>query len=903
MLQYLKTKFRRSAPSKKPSQDVAQLIKDVPRYPPFMKGLPVVEADALLASQAELVGRIKGVLGYPQATYESLVAPVLQRYAEFVHLLPASEAHHHRGAGGLLRHGLEVAYWAAQASEAQIFPHEGAPREKAEHEMRWRLAAFLAGLCHDLGKPISDMEVSDEDGHTTWDPWQLTLLGWATSSRIDRYFVRWRSGRVHKRHEQFSQLIFKEIAGNGVLSYLSAIDKRTLPALMEAISGVGGRSEVLSRLVMMADQESVSRDMKNNRLEVDENAYGVPIHRYVFDAMRALVNDRTWTVNEPGAKVWVLQDGAYIVWKAAVKDIIKKIQEMSVPGVPRDADTLADILIDRGYALQNEVTTGDGEVLTYRYWKIEPETVPAAEGGGQMKFDLLALRLDSPDRIFTGDIPPAVRGSPLKQDSGFSTQKPAITDDGPVALEAESSTEVTEQGEKAQSPTTTQTEKAQSEQKQQADNAGFLPPDLRGVINQLKKSAPPIPPLEGAPQNEAADEGDQQNTAAASSDLPETQEPPAKPRTDKFSGGPDALPGMSHRDKPKTTIEATDAPLSELNNANSKPNEGDKAEAQLKALLAPAGRAGRIIEQLVQPIVRGEQWLGQSLMKVGTELVILYPEGLKPLGNPIEMVGELYNAGLIVPDPVMKDRKIRDINDVKAVVLIRELAVAITKVLEHSRDEVDKADPMRPKSPSASTSSHGEPNKAPRHKAKRSPAVGVQIKSEERAPNFATQALPDERPSIPDSSTHGESGLKAEPPAWFETMQEDDTATPEVVAEHEPEQRQRTKRTAPALDMHAEVMPDNAPMVPDDAFQPRTITVEDACTELVQMMIAGKGRWLVSAVRKEGGMLVTDIGALERMLAEYPSCLSRGPIRQKLRFFGGFIRAKEIYVKEKKNVH
>lgn len=900
MLQYLKSKLRRSAQPTRPSQDVSQLIKDVPRYPPFMKGLPVVGADALLATQAELVGRIKGVLGYPQTKYDLLVAPVLERYAAFVHLLPASEAHHHRGAGGLLRHGLEVSYWAAQASEAQIFPYDGAPRDKAEHEMRWRLAAFLAGLCHDLGKPISDMEISDEHGITTWDPWQQTLLDWAKTSHIDRYFVRWRSGRVHKQHEQFSQLIFKEIAGNTVLSYLSAIDKRTLPALIEAISGFGGRSDVLSRLVMMADKESVSRDMKNNRLEVDENAYGVPIHRYVFDAMRSLVNDRTWTVNEPGAKVWVLQDGTYIVWKAAVKDIIEKIQEMSVPGVPRDADVLADILIDRGYAIQNEVTTGDGEVLTYRYWKIEPQIVSAGQSSFPLKFDLLALRLDSPDRIFTGDIPPALRASHVKQMTASSSQEPVTPNADAVPSDTAQSSSKTEDNPADEASVATQTSDTEAETQPQQDDSDFLPPDLRGVLDKLKKNAPPIPPLEGTENNEADGEVDSEAVRQeAKEKLPE--QPSIKPQlTEDHVVGQEAVSDKpqdkSRKDKPKPSTVVLGTALSEPDSGETA-DEADDPSRKLQAFLEPAAKAGQIIEQLVQPIVHGEQWLGQSLMKVGAELVILYPDGLKALGNPIEIVGELHNAGFIVPDPVMQGRKIRVINDMNVVVLTRELARTITKVLDRARDEHHPS-----MSEPASVATASVANKVQQSRRKKDLTTQTPIKVEAPATPREDLLKLDEADSIPAAATHPDHGSKAI--SWQEPEPtKDDSVAYQEGIEQDTAQEARKPRKAPALDMHAEVLPDDVAMVPDDAFEPRTTNAEEACKELVQMMIEGKGRWLVSAVRKEGGMLVTDIGALERMIAEHPSCLSRGSIRQKIRYFGGFIRAKEIYVKEVQNVH
>lgn len=125
----------------------------------------------------------------------------IQRYAAFVHLLPASESHHHRGAGGLFRHGLEVAFWAAQASESVIFSIEGTPRERRDNEPRWRLASCFSGLLHDVGKPLSDVSITDKDGSITWNPYSESLHDWAHRHEIDRYFIRWRDKR-HKRHEQ-----------------------------------------------------------------------------------------------------------------------------------------------------------------------------------------------------------------------------------------------------------------------------------------------------------------------------------------------------------------------------------------------------------------------------------------------------------------------------------------------------------------------------------------------------------------------------------------------------------------------------------------------------------------------------------------------------------------------------
>ncbi len=58
-----------------------------------------------------------------------------------------------------------------------------------------------------------------------------------------------------------------------------------MEAMLEAISGTSVNQPV-TKLMLRADQESVSRDLRQSRLDVDEFSYGVPVRRYVFDAIR-----------------------------------------------------------------------------------------------------------------------------------------------------------------------------------------------------------------------------------------------------------------------------------------------------------------------------------------------------------------------------------------------------------------------------------------------------------------------------------------------------------------------------------------------------------------------------------------------------------------------------------------
>jgi len=259
---------------------------EIPRYPPFLKGLPIAEPERIVATQSELIAWLQDGLAFTDTRFAALVRPVIQRYAAFVHLLPVSEAHHHRGAGGLFRHGLEVAFHTAQASQGRIFALDRGPAERRELEPRWRLAAGLAGLCHDVGKPVSDLSVSDREGRTIWRPLLESLTDWAAANVVEHYFLRWREHR-HSRHETFGLLVLERVLTPEVTSWLVDADPAIMQGLLSAVAGIDDVA-VLGNLVTEADRASVERDLRENRIDPAATSLGVPVDRYLLDAMRRL---------------------------------------------------------------------------------------------------------------------------------------------------------------------------------------------------------------------------------------------------------------------------------------------------------------------------------------------------------------------------------------------------------------------------------------------------------------------------------------------------------------------------------------------------------------------------------------------------------------------------------------
>jgi len=387
-------------------------LQSVPRYPPFAEGLPSVSIEDLVASQDKLLKKIFVTVGFNKVEFDSMVLPVIENYARYVHLLPASDSHHHSGVGGLFRHGLEVGYWAAKTSEAIIFTKDDTPENKRKNEPKWRLACFIAGLLHDVGKPLSDVSIVDDTGHKDWNPYGESLFDWTRTNNIPRYFIRWNCQK-HKNHDKYSLLIVNKLMTESSLSFLTETGKEILESMLQSISGVK-IDESISKIVSNADKESVTRDLKRNRIDMDEYSQGVPVERYVLDAISRLIREKEWTVNQFGSKVWVLDCGVFLVWKLCTKEICQLLKKDNVPGIPQESDVLADILLERDFAVCNAVSD-----KIYRYWNV----IPKPEQTDKEKFNYiptLMLRIDKPETIFRGKSPTPICGEIINENEETS---------------------------------------------------------------------------------------------------------------------------------------------------------------------------------------------------------------------------------------------------------------------------------------------------------------------------------------------------------------------------------------------------------------------------------------------------------------------------------------------------
>ena len=233
-------------------------------------------------------------------------------------------------------------------------------------EPRWQLAVFLAALCHDAGKPVTDLTVTNKDRTSTWHPITDDLHVWATRHGINAYFLEWREGRG-RQHTALSSLIAERIIGVESLAWIAEGETELVVWLMESLACNPGPTNLIYDLVIKADQTSVERDLKTLGVAMAGYDLGVPVERHLIDIMRRFVREGVWLVNQPGARLWNMEGHVYLVWPAAGEELARQIKEDGMPGMPRTPEGILDMLTDRGMALVRMDARSED-----RYWKIAP---------------------------------------------------------------------------------------------------------------------------------------------------------------------------------------------------------------------------------------------------------------------------------------------------------------------------------------------------------------------------------------------------------------------------------------------------------------------------------------------------------------------------------------------------
>lgn len=355
------------------------------RYPASDPGFTTVPIGGLLEPNADLIARIKLCYGADRETFEHDVLALIRRYAAYVHLLPATVDNYFSSPGGLLRLGLETAFFSLQGTDAHIFSGRSTISVRRQLEPRWRHATFIAGLCCELHRVLSHLIVTDGEGEQ-WPSYLQPLAGWLATRGAERYFLRWRPQAQEARG--LGVFALPHVVPPEVLQDLSEDNAVIVPQLMASIGGVALYRErnVLDELVRRSLALVIDRNLAANADRYGSPQFGSHLERYLVDALRRLASGHSaWIPNREKSRVWFGADGLFLLWPSAAEDVHKLLEADQLSGIPKAPETMLELLLAASvFAAQ------DAAQAT---WTIQPPGARATQE---------AVKLTTPAILFAG---------------------------------------------------------------------------------------------------------------------------------------------------------------------------------------------------------------------------------------------------------------------------------------------------------------------------------------------------------------------------------------------------------------------------------------------------------------------------------------------------------------------
>jgi len=363
----------------------SRLTSDSSRYttPSAIQVLPV---SSILAENSELIGRIKLCYGVDRQTFERDLLPLISGYAAYVHLLPATPAGFFSEPGGLLRMGLETGLYSLQGTDGHIFAGRSTISVRRQLEPRWRLATFIAGMCAELHRAMTQVTALTSQDHR-WPAYLAPLWTWLADQRAQNYYVQWDSAKQMTRSTGL--LAIAMVVPQPVIAYLAQHNHSIVPQLLQCVGGLRAYVDrnVLDDLVQRALALVIDQDLKARASRGGMQAAGDHLERYLVTALRRVAATHTsWIPNSEKSRVWLGRDGLYLAWPAAADDLRRQIELEQWQGMPRTPESLLEALLTTGLAQAHR--------MNQPLWPIQPP---------RSKTPIDALKLVSALVLYGGD--------------------------------------------------------------------------------------------------------------------------------------------------------------------------------------------------------------------------------------------------------------------------------------------------------------------------------------------------------------------------------------------------------------------------------------------------------------------------------------------------------------------
>lgn len=330
-----------------------------------------------------------------QDMFQRIYRQPIERYAEIVQLLPASESHHHSHLGGMLDHGLEVLSFAAKLRQSYVLPQNAAPEEQSKQRDAWTASVIYMALVHDIGKVIVDVEIHLKDG-SRWFAWN--------GLPPQPYKFVYIKGRDYELHPIMGGYLANYLIPKAAFDWLAKYPE-AFAALMYGMAGHYDKANLLAEIVQKADQNSVTLSLGGDIDKLVQKPV-MSFGKQLLIAIRHLLN-KQWKLNNPkgGSDGWFTSDGLWLMSKTAADQIRAYLLEQGI-SAPKDNPKLFSEMQSLGIIESND----EGNAIWRCRVKADSGWCPAST------FTLIRLKaevawdnVDDRPSLFLGKIEPEIK--------------------------------------------------------------------------------------------------------------------------------------------------------------------------------------------------------------------------------------------------------------------------------------------------------------------------------------------------------------------------------------------------------------------------------------------------------------------------------------------------------------
>lgn len=313
--------------------------------------------------------------------FERDLLPAVQRYAEFVQLMPASESHHHANVGGLLAHTLETVHHALVLRGGYLLPRNGGAEIIDAQRDYWTYAIFIGALLHDVGKPLTDLRIEMRQPRASEGTRWLPMAGSLNECRAEQYTVKFapKAERDYGAHGKLGVMLMQRLVPAGALSFLGQCPE----VLQELGQFLGGEAKqgVIAEIIAKADQQSTKGNLASGSRARFETARSVPLVEQLMTSIQEMLRQGgQLPLNRDGAVGWVYDDSVWFVAKRLADTVREYIvaragDEAGIPGENKN-DRLFDCWQEYGQIVLNPQT---GQAI----WHVRVHGEAGPDGQGQ----------------------------------------------------------------------------------------------------------------------------------------------------------------------------------------------------------------------------------------------------------------------------------------------------------------------------------------------------------------------------------------------------------------------------------------------------------------------------------------------------------------------------------------